>query len=95
MPEERDLTPSEELVLEVLASRYRLGHNEWPFSSKHRKVLNSLQSKNYIYVESGKVQNTYDVSLTAKGKEATVSETYTPPIYKFVKDEYVDAFIIK
>jgi hypothetical protein len=86
-------TPSEELVLEVLAARYRLGHTEWPFHKSHRKTLKSLEEKKLIFTDIGSVEDSYDVSLTPDGKKATLTDGYTPPIYAFVKDEFKDAFI--
>ena len=89
-----DYTPSEELILEVVAARYRLGHNTgWPFHKVHKKSLMSLQKKGMIYVNFGHVEDTYDVQLTSAGLKHMLSGTYTPPIYKFVKDEFIDAFI--
>lgn len=46
------LTPTGELVLEVLAARRRLGEPHWPFSKRVRATLEQLQERGYLSFES-------------------------------------------
>lgn len=73
------LTPTEELIMEVLAARYRLGETLWPFDSRLSKQLDSLGAKDLIFVMDGNVEHTLRASLTEKGKKKFLSETYRSP----------------
>lgn len=72
------LTPTEELILDVLAARYRLGETLWTFSSRHSKALDSLEAKKLISGMHGITENTLRASLTELGKKYALSSTYTP-----------------
>lgn len=49
------LTPTAELVLEVLAARRRLGEPHWPITRRVRATLEQLQDSGYLSFESGPV----------------------------------------
>lgn len=53
-----DLTPTEELVMEVLSARRRLGENLWTFPSALKSTLRRLEDKGYIGWKGGIVENT-------------------------------------
>lgn len=91
---EYEPTPTEDLILEVLAARLRLGETRWPFDTKHGKAIKSLSKNGLVSFDHGNVESTYNVWLTPDGKSATVSPTYEAPIYKFLKEEFVDSFIL-
>lgn len=80
---EEELTPSEELFLEVLAARFRLGERLWTFSTKQQRTANKLESKGMISLMGGIIEKTFRASLTPAGKRASLDPEYTPP---FVKD---------
>lgn len=73
------LTPTEELIMEVLAARYRLGETLWPFDSRLSRQLDSLGAKDLIFVMNGNVEHTYRASLTEKGMKKFLSKTYRAP----------------
>lgn len=73
------LTPTEDLILEVLAARYRLGENLWTFDTSTRPSALKLESKGLINVTHGIVEKTYRASLTAAGMDMAISPTYTSP----------------
>lgn len=73
------LTPSEDLVLEVLAARYRLGENAWTFKTRHGKALSGLVSKGLVWTKPGVIHQTLLAALTDEGRAAVLSPTYVPP----------------
>jgi len=73
------LTPSEDLVLEVLAGRYRTGESFWTFKTIHNKAIDSLLAKNLVWTMHGVVEKTIRVGLTDEGKTACLSDSYTAP----------------
>lgn len=60
------LTPSQDLILEVLTARYRLGETSWPFSTKHSKAIRELDALGLVQESSGPVEKTIRVYLTNK-----------------------------
>ena len=73
-----NLTPTQELCLEVLAARHRLGHYEWPFDTRLTPAIRSLADLGLVTFRSGIVERTVLVSLTAAGREQSLSATYKP-----------------
>lgn len=73
------LTPSEELALEVLAARTRLGESVWTFKTRHQKALDSLASKGLVFTTHGVVEKTVRAGLTEEGRAAVLSANYTAP----------------
>lgn len=61
------MTPTGELVLEVLAARRRLGESGWTFDAQHRQALRRLEADGYIGFKSGIVENTFLVWLVPNG----------------------------
>jgi hypothetical protein len=59
------LTPSQELVIEVLTARYRLGETFWTFSTKHSKAIRGLEDAGHVHAHSGGTENTLRVALTS------------------------------
>lgn len=75
-----ELTPTEELLLEVLAARYRCGETAWTFSRRMRPIAVRLESRGLVNWKSGIVENTILVWLTDEGQETVLSDTYVPPV---------------
>jgi hypothetical protein len=75
------LPATQELVLEVLAARHRLGEQVWTMSRKQgvTKALTELQKLGLVNFDSGVVEDTWLASLTTKGREAVLSPRYRPP----------------
>jgi hypothetical protein len=78
------LTPTQDLVLEVLAARYRLGETLWTFRSNSaiRTAANTLYDLGYITVDNGVTENTFRASLTEKGKKLVLDAAYKPPVLR-------------
>ena len=82
------LTPTEDLCLEVLAARLRLGENIWTFDKRHEGALLKLQVRGTVNLVHGIVENTVRASLTEEAKKEVLSETYEAPIVKELKKKY-------
>lgn len=77
------LTPTEDLILEVLVARHRLGEPFWPIALKNRKAIDSLREKGLVNDFGSAVENTTRVGLTMKAKAMwTIPNAYTPPIFR-------------
>lgn len=73
------LTPSEDLAVEVLAARARLGETVWTFEARHTPVLRRLGEKGLVNVISPIAQGTIRASLTDAGRELALSADYVAP----------------
>lgn len=84
MPFTRKFTPTQELVLEVLAARTRLGESWWTFSSRPAIVAAArwLERECLIVMMGGQVERTFRAYLTAEGKKEVLDDNYTPPILR-------------
>lgn len=73
------VTPKQDLLLEVLAARYRLGESYWTFDNKHKAALQKLEAKGLVSVIHGVVENTVRAALTEKGKKRELNAEYVSP----------------
>lgn len=78
----RSLTPTEDLVMEVLAARYRLGEHLWTFDSRQRPAIRRLAARGLVNEIHGMVENSIRASLTDKGRALYVTADYVPPILR-------------
>lgn len=83
-----DLTPSEDLAVEVLIARHRLGENFWTFEARHRPVLERLAAKGLVLVHNGTVQNTVRAELSQAGTEEFMVSHYVPPILRDAEEQW-------
>jgi hypothetical protein len=76
------LAPTEELILEVLIARHRLGHSLWTFTGNSTVIryLDKLARKGFIIYQHGITQNTFRAELSPEGRKYLMSNDYTPPI---------------
>lgn len=75
-----DFTPTEELILDVLAARYRTGEHEWSLSRRHGKALASLKNAGLITTRPHNADPTFlYASLTENGQLEALSDTYAAP----------------
>lgn len=74
------LTPTEELVLEVLQARMRLGENVWTFSTQVGPAISRLQAKGLVDQKSGIVEDTLLVWPTDAGKVFLFKDRFTERI---------------
>lgn len=79
-PVKTTFTATEDLFLEVLTARYRLGERLWTFEARHKKTARSLEEQGLVWWKSGIVERTIMVGLTDLGKKELLSADYVPPI---------------
>lgn len=73
------MTPTQDLILGVLAARTRMGDHLWTFDSRHKKALSELAEMGLVTTASGVIEKTVRASLTAKGEIEVLSSTYKIP----------------
>jgi len=73
------LPPTQQLTLEVLAARSRLGEHAWTFQSRLGSVLEALACAGLIWWKHGVMPKTCLAGLTDAGREAVLSADYTVP----------------
>jgi len=81
-----DLTPTEELMMDVLAARHRLGETLWTFSSRLTPAAKKLGARGLAHWKSGVVEKTIQVWLTEEGKKAWLSPTFDTEVSKASSD---------
>jgi hypothetical protein len=72
---------AQDLFMEVLAARYRLGHNFWVFKNSHKRTARKLLELGLISnIETAPVEGIFEASLSEAGIKMYCIETYKPPI---------------
>lgn len=83
LPDISGLTPTEDLLLELLVARTRLGHDWWTIASNtaSRKAAGTLVERGVISTLHGTVEGTFRARLTPAQRVAIdLDSTYVPPI---------------
>lgn len=82
-------TPTEELILDLLQARIRLGENIWNFDSRLKPSIEKLQAKGLVNYKSGNVENTILAWPTDEGKILLFDGNFTDRIgsKKFAKHQ--------
>jgi hypothetical protein len=73
------LPPTQYLILDVLAARWRTGEVLWTFPSKIRHHVEAVSRLGLVWWKSGIEPKTLQVGLTEAGRKATLLDTYNPP----------------
>jgi DNA-binding MarR family transcriptional regulator len=76
------LTPTQDLIMDVLAARLRTGEHLWTFSSRQTQTAEALETRGLVSVMSGAVEYTIRVRLTDAGQKLVFGSTYISPIEK-------------
>lgn len=76
---ETELTPTEDLLIEVLAARHRTGETVWTFATTHARTVRILAEKGLVAWKSGVIEKTILVWLTDDGRAYALDEEYTHP----------------
>lgn len=81
MTETPNITPTQELVLEVLAARHRLGESLWTFTSNRAVTvaLEALEAAELVNTMGGVVERTVRASLTDTGRDLMLTPGYRLP----------------
>jgi hypothetical protein len=77
-----DLPPTQYLIMEVLAARYRLGEALWTFPSSLRSAMEQIARLRLIGWKSGVEPHTVCAWLTDIGREWVLTPDYVPPILR-------------
>lgn len=77
---EDDLTPTEALVMEVLAARFRLGETSWPMPDRVKPALKGLAAKGLLSFQSDIMPRYQRATMTEEGKKIFMRPGYIPPI---------------
>jgi hypothetical protein len=83
MSDGEKITPTEELILELLVARcIRLGHNLWTFGANptSTRAAKSLERKGYLILMHGAVEHTFRAIPTDKTRAQFATKNYVPPI---------------
>jgi len=75
-----DFTPTEALILEVLAARYRLGNKTWTFESRSNASLKKLADKGLLNFNSASTEGASLVWLTDLGVAILFPNKYSSPV---------------
>ncbi|GEL46588.1 hypothetical protein CHO01_17040 [Cellulomonas hominis] len=73
------LTPTQELVMEVLAARHRLGEQRWTFEPEVRPALRALEDGGLVQILDGHSTGRVGARLSAAGLVHYVRAGYTTP----------------
>lgn len=74
------LTPTEELICDLLAARHRLGEPFWPIEARNIKALDSLVEKGLITYFGGWNATDRRAKLTAAGRSEFMKTNYVAPV---------------
>lgn len=80
MPDVDDLPPTQYLILEILAARYRLGEELWTFPARLAAPLRDLQAAGLVSVMHGITERSLRASLTDAGRVSALGEGYVTPL---------------
>jgi hypothetical protein len=73
-----NLTPTEDLIMDVLSARVRLGEPFWTFEYRHRPALRRLVERGLIRTEPATTEH-IEAYLTDVGRAEYLTDRYTPP----------------
>ena len=79
-----ELPPSEDLFMEVLAARARLGETIWTFGNNTAAIARRLEAKGLIHTMHGMVDKTFRAGLTEAGRASWLANDYTSPLARKV-----------
>jgi hypothetical protein len=83
--ETENFTPTQELIMDLLVARARLGENVWTFSTRVTKAVEDLSQKGHVYWKSAPTYGHILVWLTEESKNKLLSFPYEAPILKKYK----------
>ena len=81
-------TDAQELMVDLIVARHRLGEPFWPVSTRLNRTYKVLAEKGYVEIIDGNVEGTVRLRLTsAARKELIEDSSYVPPIKLEARDE--------
>jgi hypothetical protein len=73
------LPPTQYLILDVLAARWRTGETLWTFPSRLRPAVRALAELGLVHEMHGITEGTIRARLTEVGRNTVLDDNYTPP----------------
>lgn len=86
-PKKPKLTPTQCLILDVLAARHRLGETLWTFSTDDKRALDGLEAIGLVHVMRGVAPRSVRARFTDAGVKRMRKEAggYISPLEKQLK----------
>lgn len=83
------LTAAQELMVDLLVARHRLGEPFWPVSTQLSRTYKTLRDKGYVEIIDGNVEGTDRLMLTRTARQELIQDRdyYVPPIKLEARDE--------
>ena len=75
-----DLPPTQYLVMEVLAARYRTGEQLWTFPSSLRQTIDALVRAGLVDALNSPAPGSLRARLTEAGRKHVLKPDYVPPV---------------
>ena len=85
------LTASQDLLVDLLVARTRLGEPFWPVSTKMTRSYHELKAKGYVSILSGHVEGTVRLMLTDQAKKELLSDQTFSPMEKRIASHIADS----
>ncbi|MFS0885352.1 hypothetical protein [Aeromicrobium sp. 179-A 4D2 NHS] len=84
--DDSQFTPMQELIIETLIARRRLGEQFWTFTRKPAitTALRALENNGWVDVDYGNVENTWRVWLSGSAMKTITWDKYLSPLEKRV-----------
>jgi hypothetical protein len=76
---DRELPPTQYLVMEVLAARARTGESYWTFPTSVKPAITQLAAGGLVRMKAGVVERTVRVWMTDAGRDLFLMDGYEPP----------------
>jgi hypothetical protein len=73
------LPPTQYLILDVLAARWRTGEEHWTLPNRCASAARALERAGLVWLRSGPVPGCFEARFTDAGRAAALSDDYTPP----------------
>jgi hypothetical protein len=91
----KNFTPTQDLILDVLVSRRRLGELIWPFSTELTRQLMQLEGLGWVHILSGQVEGSIRAQLSDAGvKEFIENSSYESPLMKKLQELEQDVEVL-
>jgi hypothetical protein len=74
-----NLSPTQYLIMEVLAARFRTGEPFWTFPSRLAPQVKALAAAGLVELMHGIAENTVRARLTREGQDETLDASYSVP----------------
>lgn len=85
------LTASQDLLVDLLVARTRLGEPFWPVSTKMTRSYHELKEKGYVTILRGHVDGTVRLMLTEQAKAELLHDATFSPVEKRIASHIADS----